>query len=247
METENTNSAQQETSGQYVNISEEKLMSLVNLGYGNSGDTPNPEEPHKPGPWDPILRQICNRYFGPSPQPWRSESHLSDFLWNILAERIPALYDTIYWGRLDWAALNPQPLPPKSIFADRFNWASLNPQPLPPKSAVIVEFTEQVLDRIFLMQEIGDGLNRTGQEQGIIIVSGKLDELVDELCPRPYKFPFPGPKRDLENGLPGLDLLRAAKVIRNRAEICSNNQLKEELLHAGRKLMEVGIDRLEYK
>lgn len=233
-----------DANGKYLNISEEKMMSLIEPGNGDSGDTPNPDDPYKPGPWDPILRKICNGYFNPSPEPWSSRSRLENMLWKILAERIPAIYDTIGWGRLDWAALNPQPLPPKSVFSDYLDLVSLNPQPLPPKAAIIVEFTEQVLDRIMLMQEIADGLANTGQEQGIIIVSGKLSQLLEELCPRPFKFPFPGPKFELEKGLDGLDLLRASKVIKNRANSCTNKQLREELLHAGRKLMEEAIERL---
>lgn len=31
------------------------------------------------------------------------------------------------------SALNPQPLPPKSIYANKFGNVMLNPQPLPPR------------------------------------------------------------------------------------------------------------------
>src|ERR1043166_5346550 len=59
-------------------ISREKLFALVNpafstAGSGGGGTQPNPDEPLKPGPWDPVIRAALKEVlrFGPQPDPWR--------------------------------------------------------------------------------------------------------------------------------------------------------------------------------
>ena len=216
----------QQFNGEELHISREKLVALISSSYAPQGENPNPDDVPRPGPWDPIIHKVSRQFFGPSPQPWRSESTLEHKILEIIAERHPAIYDVIGGGR--------------------FNWAALNPQPLPPKAAFVMAFTEEVLDRVLLMQEIADSLNDTGNQRGIIIVSGKLSMLVDELCGNNFKIkiPIPHPKHDPHRGLSGMELLMAATVCEKTAHSCSNIELHHELRRTSNRLIEEGIARM---
>ncbi|MEO6636999.1 MAG: hypothetical protein ABIN25_01910 [Ginsengibacter sp.] len=237
MQTENATMQTAQSNGETLNISHEKLISLVNHLYGGDSGNPNPDEPLKPGPWDPIIRKVSRQVFGPSPEPWRtadgpySQPSHSDFrmdrlILKIIAERHPEIYEVIGGGRFDWVALNPQPLPPKAAF--------------------VVAFTEEVLDRVMLMQAIADAINQTGEQQGIIIVGGKIASLVDELCGNYFKIkiPIPHPKHDSDKGLSGVELILAASVFEKSSATVDNGYLQQELQGAAKKLIEVGISRV---
>jgi len=63
---------------------------------------------------------------------------------------------------------------------------ALNPQPLPPRYVFIIAVLQEVIDRVLLIHEVASALNRRGQEQSIIIVSGSFDKYLndfDGLCP----------------------------------------------------------------
>lgn len=227
-----------QTNGETINISREKLVALVSQMFGGAGGNPNPEEPHKPGPWDPIIRKVSNRYFGPRPEPWhfalgnpvlwRSEFNQHRTILEFLATLDPRIYDVIGGGQ----------------FYNRAA-AELNPQPLPPRAVFVAAFTEEVIDRLVLMQEIADAINQTGDERGIIIVSGRIEQFItdiDELCPRiPKKFPKP---KGYEDRFSALELLTAGAVFSQYAAAVANENLQNELTNAGAKLIEKGIARI---
>lgn len=237
MQTENSTMQQAYLNGENFHISYEKMISLVNHLYGGDSGNPNPDEPLKPGPWDPIIRKVAKQVFGPQPEPWhiafgprpepwRSDVKIDRLVLDIIARRHPEIYDAIGGGRLDWAALNPQPLPPKETF--------------------VIAFTEEVLDRVLLMQDIADAVNQRGEQQGIIIVGGKLNSLVDELCGNNFKIkiPIPHPKHESDKGLSGVDLILAASVLEKSSATVYNESIKQELKNAAKKLIEVGISRM---
>ena len=226
---------QTQTTGETLNISRDKLFSLVGQLFGASGN-PNPDEPHTPGPWDPVIRKVAKRFFGPGPQPWhsvfgpqpepwRSETNLSREILGIIAARHPEIFDVIH---------------------NRFNLAALNPQPLPPLAAFVVAVTEEVIDRVLLMQEIADTINQTVEEQGIIIVGGKISKYVDELCGNDFriKIPIPHPKHDQGRLLSGLELLAAGATFAQSAATVAHEGLRRELSNAGLRLIETGITRM---
>lgn len=237
MQTENATMQRAQSNGEMLNIPREKLLSLVSHLYGGDSGKPNPDQPLKPGPWDPIIRKVSRQIFGqipeprhleagPSPQPWHTDLSSDRRIFKIIAERHPEIYEVIGGGRFDWAALNPQPLPPKAAF--------------------VVAFTEEVLDRVMLMQDVADAVNQKGEQQGIIIVSGKLTSLVDELCGNSFKnkIPIPHPKHDSDKGLSGVELILAASVLEKSSATVDNGHLQQELRSAAKKLIEVGISRL---
>jgi hypothetical protein len=227
---------QTQKDGETLNISRDKLVSLVGQLFGGAGGNPNPDEPHKLGPWDPLIRKVAKQFFsprpepwhlifGPKPEPWRAEVNLSREILGIIATRHPEIFDAI---------------------GSRINLAALNPQPLPPSAAFVAAFAEEAFDRILLMQEIADAANQTGELQSIIIVGGKVSQLVDELCGDRFKvkIPFPKPKHDEGKLLSGLELLAAGAIFAQNAGTVAHEGLRQELQNAGARLIETGIARM---
>ncbi len=216
-----------QTSSDTLSISREKLLSLISQTFGGASVRREDEEhPLPPGSWDPIIRKVSKKIFGPFPEPWRSELNVNRIILGIIAASHPEIFDIIGGGRFDFAALNPQPLPPRSAF--------------------LVAVTEEVIDRALLMQEAADALNQTGEQQSIIIVSGKFNKFVDqidELCPRiPKK--FPKPKGGSSEKFSAVELLAAGAVFEQNAAVISDEGLRQELSNAGAKFIEMGIARM---
>lgn len=238
MTTENSILQPAQAKGGTTNISREKLVSLAKHLYGGNAANLTPVEPVKPGPFDSIIRKVSGKVFRPQPDPWHTvavpstQPWHSDFntdnLFQIIAQRHPDIYEVINGGR--------------------HNWTALNPQPLPPKAAFIAAFTEEVMDRILLMQEVADAMNKTGEEQAIIIVSGKLDNLVEELFGPHFKakikIPFPYPHQEDDGRLSGLELIVAGAVCESIAATVVNKGLQQEIMKAGEKLIETGFGRI---
>lgn len=224
--------------GEMSNVSREKLTSFVSQVFGGATvGREDDEHPLPPGPWDPIIRKVAKKVLGPHPEPWRlvfgpqpeplrSEMSTNRLILGIIAARHPEIFDVIGGGRLNSVALNPQPLPPRAVF--------------------LAAFAEEVIDRSLLMQEVADALNQTGEQQGIIIVGGRLSLLVDELCGNNFKIriPFPKPKRDEDEFLSGLELLTVGAVFEQNAATVAHEGLRQELRHAGARLIETGIARM---
>ena len=220
-------SAQTRTTDDTVHISRAHFASLIGHVFGGASvGREDDEHPLPPGPWDPIIRKVAKEMFGPQPEPWRSQFDLRRLVLEAIAARHPEIFDV--------------------IGGDRFSRVALNPQPLPPRVAFLIAFTEEVIDRVVLMQEIADGITQGGQQRGIIIVGGKLSALVDELCGNNFKIriPVPKPKHDADNRLSGLELIVAGAVFEQNAATVAHEGLRNELRHAGAKLTEVGIARL---
>ena len=225
------------TTGETLSISREKLTAFVSQVFGGASvGREDDEHPLPPGPWDPVIRKVAKRVFGPHPEPWhlefghpvpwRSELDVNRIILASLAARHPEIADVIGGGR--------------------FTQTELNPQPLPPRAAFVAAFTEEVIDRALLMQEVADAMNQTGEQQGIIIVGGRLSLLVDELCGNNFKvrIPFPKPKRGEDRLLSGIELLAAGAVFEQNAATVVHEGLRYELRNAAAKLIENGLARI---
>ena len=216
---------QTQTTGETLNISREKLFSLVSQIFGGQ-DFPNPDDPQPPGPWDPYIHRALaglrdrlerQRLF-PHEEAWRTLLTLG-----------------VFKGREEiFDALIPHSL------------AELNPQPLPPRAKLLVDITRQVIDRALLIQETADALNQTGEQQSIIIVGGKFNKFtdeIDELCPRIPRH-FPKPKGGSSERFSAVELLAAGAVFEQNAATVFDQNLQRELSNAGAKLVEMGIARM---
>jgi len=227
-----------QTTYETSSFSREKLISFVGQMFGGTSvGREDDEHPLPPGPWDPIIRKVAKKVFGPHPEPWdlafgprpepwRSDLNVNRIILGIIAARHPEIYDVIGGGR--------------------FNLAALNPQPLRPRAAFLVAFSEEVIDRVLLMQDVADAMNQTGEQQGIIIVGGKLSLLVDELCGNNFKvrIPFPKPKHDEDGLLSGFELLVVGVTFEQNAKNVVHEGLRHELRNAGAKLIEKGMARI---
>lgn len=202
-------------------ISREKFTLFVS---GLLDRYPNPEsDPQPPGPWDPLIRQAFEKVFGPHPEPWRIRFESANERLRDLARVRPEIWDVI---------------------GGRFDAVALNPQPLPPRWAVAIEFLRLAAERLLMIQEAADALNR-GNDRGIIVVGGRISELVDFVCGNsfPRKIPpRPGPEPDprlrgQELVLMGGELVRYSRTIASEA-------LGHEFSAAGERLIDAGLERL---
>jgi hypothetical protein len=142
--------------------------------------------------------------------------------------------------KLLWAMLNPQPLPPGPDPYRQLSWAMLNPQPLPPgpdpyRSAF---FARIAIDRATAQQQFVEVLGSEQSERSIIIIGGRVRDIVDEWCgtrvpghhgPRPH----------------AVNLLAAAAQFQKAADSMRNNALQSVFASAAGQLFKTGISRLQ--
>ena len=130
-----------------ITLSRAQLVRLVQ-GLAGIAGYPNPDEPHEPGPWDPVIQNaFLNRVdlvlAGPQPVPWKS---------------------------IDWAALNPQPLPPLS------RWAQI------AAGAILGD----IRTRMALMQALPEEFHGPIVER----IQMDLSRFADEVCgSEPWRWP----------------------------------------------------------
>lgn len=180
----------------------------------------------RPQPWiDPVA--------GPHPDPWSfvladpygslSTAWRSTIL-DIIRRRDPRVNDAIggWQGRSDWAALNPQPLPPRWTFA--------------------AAAATQLVRRAELVADLG---RATGAGGG---ASRWAAELVDDICgtpPRRWPWPWPWPRPNwLEEPIGSIDLIVVAGVVGTAAGRVFDGDLAEGLQRQAGRLAEEGTARL---
>lgn len=168
-----------------------------------SGYTPNPEDPD-PAPWP--WRHVINKAF----------------------ERMAGSY------------------------SNKWTFAALNPQPLPPKVHFAITLAHEVIERAGMMQEIAAGLSNDSEERGIIIVSGYLSKFVDDICPDPptikipkkrWPFPWP-PDPNPDPRWTGLELAVIGTIFQNEARLAGHDGIQRALNEAAEKLFEVAVSRM---
>jgi len=115
-----------------THITPSKLFALVRgLSLGDTGRPPDDEEDPTPGPFDPVIRAAIK----------------------------------------EWLALG----------ASDADEAALNPQPLPPRSALIAFLAQKVVERAELLHELASAISSEGEKRGIIIVSGYVAKFIHEV------------------------------------------------------------------
>jgi len=139
-----------------------------------------------------------------------------------------------------WAMLNPQPLPPGPDPYARLLWSALNPQPLPPgPDPYRWAFAARALiDRATAQQQFVELLGDEQLKRGIIIVGGKVTELIDDWCGTPV----PGHHGPQPHAL---GLLAAGAQFQKAADAMSHSPLHSVFVSAADKLFKAGLLRLE--
>ena len=168
-----------------------------------TGGLPNPDDPQPPGPWDPVIRQTLTRIrdrFGPLPDPWRALGSISN--------------------RSDAVSLNPQPLPPKEIFA--------------------MMLAEEVVNHVSRLQDFADIAGQS-DSPARDYMARFVDDI--ELCPPWRKWPFPPPPRG-ETLFDPVDLVTMGVAFTHLAETVPHEGLRGDIQGMGARLMEKGAARM---
>jgi len=220
-----------EKMSQSLSVQAQKVAALVQALLGANVGREDDSNPLPPGPWDPVVRSALQRsntlgmFFD-----FRSQTEIMQIVLASIVSRHPEIWDVIGgWGR------NPAEL------------AGLNPQPLPPRSVFLTALVQTVVERAELIQEVSASLANAGEQQGIIIVGGYLERLVDELCGNGFRvrYPFPGPRPHwFPDGLDGTDLVVMAAAFDQAAKEAYRPEFGQALQDASAKLTEVGFGRL---
>lgn len=154
---------------------------------------------------------------------------------------------------INWAALNPQPLPPRWVIdmLRRFGpqpdpWrVKEGPHPDPWKSALLARLE---IDRVVVLAQTAAVV---GGEQGREVVRRRLAEIVDEWCGTPPKprwplpWPFPLRWRNEELKIGPADLVLMGVQFHKTAEALGDSGLAEEFTAAADRLTQTGLERLD--
>jgi hypothetical protein len=208
------------------NITREQILKIFGVAFGSSIEYPNPDEPHKPGPWDPIIREALERakVFGPHPEPWRERFDAERIL-RIIARRFPQIWDVIGDGHsFDEVMLNPQPLPPRWTFAE--------------------SFAQIIIRRAELIRDITANLRGADfEERGIIVVGGRdFLTAVDEFCGNNFRLVRPKPRPPWwKDSFDALDYLMMATQFERAARETGYEDLRRLYREAGKKLVDASL------
>ena len=187
-------------------ISVEQMLSLVESVI-------NPLVPSIPIPpperWDRLVRVALGRVFGPQPDPW--------------------------------LAAGPSPL----AWLDR---VELNPQPLPPRSLFLKALAQEVISHTGFLQELASTLSTDGEQKGIIIIGGYVSRFADEFCGNGFRLGWghPGPPPQwFPTEMTGADLIVLASQFALGAKQAFNPELRTALAGAASKLAQTGAARMQ--
>jgi hypothetical protein len=233
-----------------LQIDRDKLFALLTpplsraQGSGGSGGQPNPDEPLKPGPWDPVIRVALKDVlrFGPQPEPWRLGFDPSRFgptpepwsptlagagLLAAIGRRLPQIWDVI-------GSLNPADL------------VALNPQPLPPRERFVRAAGEALAARAEQLAEVAGAVDG-GEKRGIIIVGGYVNRLVDDWCGNGFRprWPFPGPPPWwFREEIGGRDILVLGAALHQASREAFDPAVGRALDDGAARLVKVGLERM---
>lgn len=143
---------------------------------------------------------------------------------------------------LTWAALNPQPLPPRWVIEIL---KGVGPSPDPWKGVLLARVE---IDRVVGLAQMAEAVSG---EQGREVVRRRLAEIVDEWCGTPPKprwplpWPFPLRWRNAEEFKIGpADLVVMGAQFHKTAEALGDSALAEDFAAAADRLTQTGLERL---
>jgi len=132
------------------------------------------------------------------------------------------------------------------IGGNRFGRSALNPQPLPPRLRFLRALTRVIVARVEMLHDLAGG--KDGEERGIIIVSGYVQRVTDELCPDTFRprWPFPGPPPWwwFATKLSGLELVVLAAEFEQAGQETYSDDLRRVFDTGRARFAEVGMGRL---
>lgn len=184
--------------------------------FFNGAGYPNPDDSGPVGPWGPVIRKALQNTV--------VQAGGSNVALHILAQKYPAIWDL--WGNpVARVALNPQPLPPRIVFA-----ASL---------------AQEVIERAQTIQDISEALlprESTGA------VAGYVSRFTDDLCPDPPKIKIPKgpwpPDPDPDPRWSAAELTVIGLAIQQAAGTFNDADVQQAVADAGNKILETAFERM---
>ena len=163
---------------------------------------------------------------------------------------------------LSWAALNPQPLPPRWVVEIIKQFGPLpdpwkegphpdpwrikaGPSPIPWKGALLARLE---IDRMVGLARTAEAIGGEQRQDGI---RRQLAEIIDEWCgtpPRPrwpLPFPFPFRPREENFNIGPVDLVMMGVQFHKASEALRDTALAEDFSNAANRLTQTGLERLE--
>jgi hypothetical protein len=212
-----------------------RVAELVSSLLGSNA-YPADDQPHRPGPWDPVIRSVISlaRITGPQPEPWRHGGAVAEILRRFGPHPDP------------WRAGEPQGDAWRGLTSfggfDPASLVALNPQPLPPRAGLVATLGQAALARAELIGEAAAHSGHAG-------AAGKyVTDLIDDWCgtpPRPFPWPPKGPRPNWARAeLGALDHLVLASVMEQALEGGIGGDFAEGVRAAQQKLVETAMTSL---
>jgi len=143
----------------------------------------------------------------------------------------------------------PQPEPwgmARGGVSSRLDQVALNPQPLPPKDLYALALSDATVARVVSLARVGRML---GGEAGANMQRAAVSAVADfeEICPRwprwPKHWPPPPPPPWQEEEMAASQLFLAGSRLVLAAEVVEDATVQKALDDAGSKLMDMGIEK----
>jgi hypothetical protein len=124
---------------------------------------------------------------------------------------------------------------------------ALNPQPLPPRSLFLAALSQGLISSTELLQEFA-GAMFEDEERGIIVIGGYVNRFVDDFCGNGFRvnWVIPGPPPHwFPTELSGADLLVLASHFAQATKEVLGWEMQGILAAAGARFAEVGVLRMQ--
>lgn len=132
---------------------------------------------------------------------------------------------------------------------------ALNPQPIPLKSILIHRLAFHAMDRLITMQETADLMNKSTGNKSQLIIEEQVAEFTKDLCGTEPLFIILKKYRDPNGGDPvphpnwnerfsGIELVNIGAMLERMAENLRGAELQQATRNAGATVIQTGIARL---
>ena len=131
---------------------------------------------------------------------------------------------------------------------------ALNPQPIPPESVFITDLAFQAIDRLITIQETADLMNKSNGNKYQMIIGEQMADLIKNLCGtepyslhikirrNPYGDPIPRP--NWNEKLSGIELVKIGVMFEKMANQLIGHELHQNLKKAGATMIDTGVSRM---
>lgn len=137
---------------------------------------------------------------------------------------------------------------------ENYSADALNPQPIPPESVFITDLAFQALDRLITIQETADLMNKSNGNKDQMIIGEQMADLIKSICGaepyslhikirrNPYGDPVPHP--NWNEKLSGIELVKVGVMFEKMADQLRSQELQQGLKKAGTTMIDTGISRM---